>query len=521
MKRAYSYVRFSTAEQLKGKSLERQTEAARNYCKQHGLELDTDLSLHDLGVSAFRGKNATVGALGSFLKAVHAGQVPKGSYLLIETFDRMSRDSAYDAQLTLQNIINAGITVVTLLDGKQYNVSILRADPLALIYAILLMSRSHEESATKSKRLIDSWQRRRKELAPGKPLTSITPGWIRLDRNKKPQVIPERARIVQRIFREFLQGRRYHAIAYSLNGEGVPSFGGGKRGWSPTYLRLLLRSRAVIGEFQPHRCEHSPSGGRKRIPDGAPVKGYWPAIVDAKTWRKVQELIKKSRRPPRSAGLKNILAGLACCSFCGGPMERTLGERSTGPRIVCSRARAGLGCTFRSARLAVLEAALAANAAKLGAVPVPETDETATRLETAKSELETIERRIVDMALLLSDTPSKTVAARIRDDEAAAEQLRQEIAELTARAQFSSARRLRDAVTRMQSALQWHATDPSDVAGVNSALRECFEKIVVDVPRRQLEMHWRHGRVSRIDYAEACSAVDTRPPARRVARGAL
>ena len=39
----------------------------------------------DLGVSPNRGKNAHTGALGGFLKAVDAGYVERGSYLLIET----------------------------------------------------------------------------------------------------------------------------------------------------------------------------------------------------------------------------------------------------------------------------------------------------------------------------------------------------------------------------------------------------------------------------------------------------
>jgi len=56
-KKAYSYIRFSTPEQLKGDSLCRQLEASRAYAKQHGLVLDENL--RDIGVSAFKGKNAT------------------------------------------------------------------------------------------------------------------------------------------------------------------------------------------------------------------------------------------------------------------------------------------------------------------------------------------------------------------------------------------------------------------------------------------------------------------------------
>ena len=90
--RAYSYLRFSTTEQLKGDSLRRQTQAARAYADTHGLDLDEALTFRDLGVSAFKGKNVAEGALGAFLQAVDAGRVPPGSWLLVENLDRLSRD---------------------------------------------------------------------------------------------------------------------------------------------------------------------------------------------------------------------------------------------------------------------------------------------------------------------------------------------------------------------------------------------------------------------------------------------
>src|SRR5262245_9686816 len=74
--RAYSYVRFSRPEQLKGDSLRRQTQLAQAYADSHGLELDTALTFNDLGVSAYRGANFDEGALGRFIEAVDRGVVP-------------------------------------------------------------------------------------------------------------------------------------------------------------------------------------------------------------------------------------------------------------------------------------------------------------------------------------------------------------------------------------------------------------------------------------------------------------
>jgi DNA invertase Pin-like site-specific DNA recombinase len=67
MKLAYSYVRFSSAEQAKGDSLRRQTAKAAAWCLENGYTLDPS-TYKDLGVSGFRGKNAASGALAQFLE---------------------------------------------------------------------------------------------------------------------------------------------------------------------------------------------------------------------------------------------------------------------------------------------------------------------------------------------------------------------------------------------------------------------------------------------------------------------
>ena len=90
--KAYSYLRFSTPDQMKGDSFRRQAEMASAYAERHGLDLDEGLTFHDLGVSAFRGKNVVEGALGQFISAVNDGRVQPGSYLLVENLDRLSRD---------------------------------------------------------------------------------------------------------------------------------------------------------------------------------------------------------------------------------------------------------------------------------------------------------------------------------------------------------------------------------------------------------------------------------------------
>jgi DNA invertase Pin-like site-specific DNA recombinase len=75
---AYSYLRFSTAEQAASDSRRRQHAMAEQYAADHHLKLDRQLSFRDLGVSAFRGRNAKEGALRAFLDAIEHNLVPDG-----------------------------------------------------------------------------------------------------------------------------------------------------------------------------------------------------------------------------------------------------------------------------------------------------------------------------------------------------------------------------------------------------------------------------------------------------------
>src|SRR5690606_28924505 len=134
----------------------RQTQLAQQYAAAHGLELDDQLTFQDLGVSAFRGANVETGQLGAFLEAVRQKIVAPGSYLLVESLDRVSRRSARKAVRVLEEIVEAGVTVVTLNDGKRYTEESL--DGLDFLIAIIILIRANEESETKSKRLKHAWQ---------------------------------------------------------------------------------------------------------------------------------------------------------------------------------------------------------------------------------------------------------------------------------------------------------------------------------------------------------------------------
>jgi DNA invertase Pin-like site-specific DNA recombinase len=351
--RAYSYLRFSTPEQSQGDSFRRQTEASERYATQHGLDLDTKTTFRDLGVSAFRGRNVKEGALGQFIAAVEAGSIQPGSFLLVESLDRLSRQTVNRAFLQFQSIVDQGINVVTLQDGKIYSRETLEENFGDLMVSLAVMFRANEESATKSKRLKAAWTAKRKKAVEGThKLTSICPAWLTLDRGKGTFVVlKDRAKVVRRIFDMTLGGHGKATIAQAFNREGVPVFGRSEQGWHPSYIQKILDNDAVHGVFHPHRLDVS-SGRRKRVPDGEPVEGYYPAVVSRETFLQARRLRQGRKIDSGRKGVRfsNLFTGIAKCGHCGAPMHYVNkgAGRKGGTFLICSNARrAASNCNNR------------------------------------------------------------------------------------------------------------------------------------------------------------------------------
>src|SRR5262245_3463460 len=162
--KAYSYIRFSSAAQADGDSIRRQTALTEAWCERNGVTLDKKLKLRDEGVSAFSGEhrdadNSDRFALAAFLESVKSGRVQKGSYLIVESLDRLSREEVGDAVEFFLGIVNRGIAVVQLTPVEiVYRRPV---DTTQLIVAVVELSRSHSESAMKSLRIRDAWAAKR------------------------------------------------------------------------------------------------------------------------------------------------------------------------------------------------------------------------------------------------------------------------------------------------------------------------------------------------------------------------
>lgn len=427
--KAFSYIRMSTDVQLKGHSLKRQQEASKKFADARGLELDQEFDLHDIGVPAFHGQNIASGNFGRFLEAVRIGKIPKGSYLLVESFDRISRQEPIVALQPLMEIVNAGLVLVTLDDEREFSGKITFED---LIVSIAKMSRANEESARKSDRLTKKWEYKRANVST-KKLTGRCPSWLRLsDDDLTFEILEDRAALVRRLFDEAIAGIGAYTTVRRLNEEKIPTFSG-KDGWQTSTVAKIIANPAVIGKFQPSRMVN-----RKRRPEGEPITDYFPRILSDEKYYAAQRGRLARRTWPEgdrkgSGGRKgklysNLFSKLAICAYCKKPMQ--FENKGAAPKgqsyLVCSSVLRKLDCQMTGRwRYDFFETAFLTFVEQLDLASLVSTEthsskraELARQLEAAQGKQKTLElerQRAWETGLKLGDTASDFLAAKIRE----------------------------------------------------------------------------------------------------------
>jgi DNA invertase Pin-like site-specific DNA recombinase len=504
MAKAYSLLRYSRSDP---DARDRRSTMVAAYCKSHDLELDADL-WWQTGRSAGRHEllpdTATI--LRTFLERVKTGEVRKGSSLLLDTLDTRSRAAAIEASELLGRIVDLGTTVVTLADGSACTRRTLKADPAALLYAVIGLMRARDETALRSRTVRESWETRRARARHKEPISAVCPAWLRLDsRTGTFAVDRERARIVQRIYREALRGVGHAQIAESFDREGVRAFGRGKR-WHRSYILKLLRNPAVLGTYVPHTVE-SHDGRRVRKATGNAIRHYYPPIVEPEVFLQVQTLVGESRSPLRGRHAKggvvgNVFGGLAHCGRCGASV--TMVSKGTAAKrvkyLVCSAARVHLGCRqYEAIRYDRFEGALLRNRDLLfenmpAAERRADLDRLIVEAEAAAYAIgDEIERASVPV-----DGGRRPAAghAHLRTLKSEHEKLRGLADSLRGEREMTSVNFVRDRAGELKRALYVSALDRTRV---NTLMRQLFSSVTVDYEGHDLAFQWRHGGQSEIE----------------------
>ena len=349
--------RVSSAGQIDGAGLARQSDTAIAYAKARGWDLHPE-TYSDEGVSGFSGANLD-GDLGRFLTDLKAGAFGDQDVALgVEDLDRLSRQFALSfLPVLVDDLLNSGVTLAVLGKCRDISRESIKANSMELHELLFWMSAAHEFSAKLSSRIGDHRSRIRSRIRNGEPTNpGAAPAWISLV-NEAWQ-LNEYAPIVRRVIEMAQAGNGCIAIARQLNADGVPSPGsviakrrqaaGGKAKdakteWHNGSVLQLLKSPALHGARKiaepgqnaklrewKETCAHMlRQGTSKEALPPRPTKrleeeqaDYYPALIDLEAHQLLLTQISRRRTTDamgRTDHVTWIGQGLTRCT-CGASM---------------------------------------------------------------------------------------------------------------------------------------------------------------------------------------------------------
>ncbi len=323
--RVVIYARFSSDNQ-RDASIEDQLRICRVRAEREGWSIVETFTDH-----AVSGATTLRPGYQSLLTILRAGGA---DIVLAESLDRFSRDQEHIAAFYKQASF-ARVRIVTLAEGEVTELHIGLKGTMGALYL--------KDLAAKTRRGLEG------RILQGRSIGTPPYGYriVRtltdsgeIDRGLR-EIHPEKAIIINRIFRDYAAGASAWRIAMSLNKEGIPGPGGGI--WYDATIRGrplrgdgLLRNQTYIGRLVWSR-RHSvkdPMTGltiRRYSDPGAIVVKEVPhlRIVEQALWDRVSQRLAAEAAPPRKTDgnggdgfwdrrrPRHLLSGKVYCGSCG------------------------------------------------------------------------------------------------------------------------------------------------------------------------------------------------------------
>lgn len=248
--------------------------------------------------------------------------VATGAYagVVCVEIERLSRGNQIDQVEILEVFKSSDTKIYTL--NKIYDLSKEDIDEEFLEFALFM---SRREYKIINRRLQRGRNQSRQE---GYYIGSILPfGFDKVRGDKGFILVPnDNAKVVQFIFKEYLEGVNVATITNYLNDNGIKPQNNAKI-WTPPTVRNVLKNKLYIGMLNTNNR-------------GDTIKGKHEPIIDELTFNRVQEKLAKTPKVANKRKLSNPLAGLVYCSECGRTMIRKINalkfEYLTCPSLRCN-----------------------------------------------------------------------------------------------------------------------------------------------------------------------------------------
>lgn len=331
MIRAAIYARFSTELQNE-KSVEDQITLCRAYAKREGM----------LVVGEFYDKAKSGGSMhgrDGLMDLMQLANAQAIDVVIVESQDRLSRDMEDTAHI-FKRLTFLNIKLVGVHDGE--------ANTLTVGMRAIVAQMFREDNVKKVRRGMSGLLH--KGLSAGGKAYGYRPNPYNAG---KPQIVDAEARIVAKVFEDYVAGKSPKSISHELNARGITPPRGNL--WSPSTLigeasrgSGILRNALYRGEIVWNKVTmvKDPNTGRRLIRPNPPELWERAAapelrIVSDELWYQAQEQlaarsnvgmagIVRQKRPTR------LLSGLIKCGACGAGMAAAGKDKSGRTRLRCS-----------------------------------------------------------------------------------------------------------------------------------------------------------------------------------------
>ena len=274
-----------------------------------------------------------------FLRMIKACEKGKVDLIITKSVSRFCRNTL-DGLDYVRRLKRMGVGVFF----EKENVNTLYMDNEMIL--TFMMSQAQAESESMSGNI--RWGHR-KNFKDGKVYFHYA-GFLgyRRGENDLPEIDPEEAEIVRRIFSRYLIGHSVAKIIADLEADGIKTARGHKK-WNDGVIRGMLRNEKYMGDALLQKTYIADLFTRQTKKNTGELPQYsvensHPAIIDRLTFQRVQEeMARRSSLKKVSTAAKTelakysgkyVLTELLSCGNCGSPYRRVTWTRPEGKKIV-------------------------------------------------------------------------------------------------------------------------------------------------------------------------------------------
>ena len=274
-----------------------------------------------------------------FLRMIKACEKGKVDLIITKSVSRFCRNTL-DGLDYVRRLKRMGVGVFF----EKENVNTLYMDNEMIL--TFMMSQAQAESESMSGNI--RWGHR-KNFKDGKVYFHYA-GFLgyRRGENNLPEIDPEEAEIVRRIFSRYLIGHSVAKIIADLEADGIKTARGHKK-WNDGVIRGMLRNEKYMGDALLQKTYIADLFTRQTKKNTGELPQYYvenshPAIIDRLTFQRVQEeMARRSSLKKVSTAAKTelakysgkyVLTELLSCGNCGSPYRRVTWTRPEGKKIV-------------------------------------------------------------------------------------------------------------------------------------------------------------------------------------------